>query len=216
MLDLTELENSLRNILGVPVTHPKFSTTALDLYLNRSLWDIMDKVEFREREASGTFPTIASTRYYDLPVSFDYLQHLSIVDEVGQHIQLIKMTPEEYEDNYNESSSYETFPTHYVREGCGVKLYPTPDQAYTVVIKFTVNLADLSVTNTNPGIPQVWHEIILFGAAWRAFLELGDFPRYQQYMALTTAKMAEIKPVEHKEEEDNRFAGVQAMRPTYP
>lgn len=215
-LDLTQLEDGLRNILGVPVTHPKFSTTNLDLYLNRSFWEILDKVEFREKEASGTFPTVASERYYDLPVSFDYLQHLSIVDLVGQHTQLIKMTPEEYESSYSEDSANETFPTHYIREGCGIKLWPTPDQVYTIVIKFTINLADLSVTNTNPGVPQVWHEVILFGAAWRAFLELGDFPRYQQYIALHTAKMAEIKPVEYKEEEDNRFAGVQAMRPSYP
>jgi len=215
-LDLTQLQNSLRNALGTPVNHPKYDTTALDLLLNRAYWALLDSIEFREKEVTGTFSTVASERFYDLPTSFDYLRHLSVTDPNSNgHIQLEQMTPAEYENNYNEDSSYEGIPTNYIREGCGIRLYPTPDQVYTVTIKYAITLADLSTSNTNPGIPQVWHEIILYGAAWRGFLELGDIPRYQQYFGLCEAMMIKVKPTKHKEEEDNRFAAVNAMRPEY-
>ncbi len=215
-LDLTQLRDTLRTTLGVPTNHPKFDTTALDLLLNRSYWALLSSLEFREKEATGTFPTVASERYYDLPTSFDYLRHLSILDpNTGGHIQLIQMSPAEYENNYNETSSYEGIPTNYVREGCGIRLYPTPDQAYTVTIKYAITLADLSASNTDPGIPQEWHEIIGYGAAYRGLLMLGDFPRYQQYYALYNAEVLKLKPTKFKEEEDNRFASVTVYRPEY-
>lgn len=214
-LILTQLESELRDHLGVATNDPQFGTDALDLLLNRAYWDMLDKFKFREKEASGLFYTVAGTRYYDVPVSFDYLTGLFIVDSSGNHIQLDRASIPELEGVYNESTSSQGFPTKYTREGCGIKLLPTPDAIYTGVIKFMLNLADLSTSNVTPSIPHIWHECIVYGAAYRGFLKLGDFPRYQQYISLYNAKVVEIEPVESKEEEDSTFGGAECVRPSY-
>jgi hypothetical protein len=184
------------------------------LLLNQSWWEIIDKFQFREKEFTATFATTAGTRNYEVPQPFEALRQVSITDSSdSQHIKLLRMIPNVYENVYNEDSSQQDIPTQYVREGCMIRLWPTPDQAYTITLKYMSVLPDLSTTNyTIPTVPQVWGECILYGAVWRQYARLGDLTRSAFFKNLQVGLINSTSPVETKEEYDSKESGLNAMR----
>lgn len=205
-IDVPTLRDELRDHLG----QDEFDLPddKADLLLNRSYWELIDKFAFREKEVTATFQTVAGTRNYDMPSPFEALRQLSVLDPVSQqHRVLKKMTVLEYENSYNESDDFQDIPARYVREKCFARLYPTPDDTYTITLKYWTTLADLSDSN-DPEIPQSWHEIILYGAIYRGFLRIGDLNRANQFKAHQNALINSSIPVEAKEEFDTHTAGL--------
>lgn len=211
---LESLRSELREHLGVDEV--ELDNDACDLLLNRAYWELLDKFPFREKEVSATFDTVDGTLLYSMPSPFEALRQLSIENpDTYEHTYLRKWDEREYEENYNSDEDSRGYPTHYVREGCSVRLWPTPDDAYTITIKYLTVLEDLSDDNTDPGIPQTWHEVILFGALWRGYLRFGDHLRMRSTKDMWNQSLAGLKPTEAKEEADTHYAALQAKLPEY-
>lgn len=211
---LETLRDELREHLGVDDV--ELDNDAADLLLNRAYWELLDKFPFREKEVSATFATVDGTILYSMPSPFEALRQLSIENpDTFEHTYLRKWSIREYEENYNSHEDARGYPTNYVREGCAVRLWPTPDDAYTITIKYLTVLADLSDDNDSPGIPQQWHEIILYGALWRGYVRFGDYVRSKATQGMWANMIAGIKPTEAKEEVDTHYSGLQAILPEY-
>ena len=179
------------------------------LLLNQSYWDLIDRFSFREKEKTATFVTEVGVRNYSMPEPFEALQSLSLVDlNSGLHKGLEKMDPSTYEDSFNESVDQYGEPERYVRENCFARLWPTPDNVYTIVIKYWTTLDDLS-DSQNPQIPQSWHEIILYGGIWRGFFEAGDIEKSTSVRQHTELLISSRIPTEAKEEKDTRYSALQ-------
>ena len=213
-LDITSLRTELRDHLGVDDND--MPDDEADLILNRAYWELLDKFPFREKETSGVFQTVIGTNLYGMPSPFDALRQLSIEDlNTLKHTPLKRMTIYEYEQLFNAQTTTQAKPWGYVREGCAARLFPTPDNIYNITIKYWTVLADLSDSNTTPPIPQVWHEIILYGGLWRAYMKLGDFARCNQTKAHQATLIDTVAPVEAKEEFDSHTAGVEVLGRDY-
>lgn len=211
---LDTLRSELREHLGVDEV--ELDDDACDLLLNRAYWELLDKFPFREKEVSATFETAAGTILYSMPSPFEAMRQLSIVNpDTSEHTYLRKFDIRDYEENFVDTVDNRGYPTNYVREGCAVRLWPTPDATYTVVLKYWTVLEDMSDTNDSPGIPQNWHEMILYGALWRGYFRFGDHLRGKSTQQMWGAMLAGTKPVESKEEIDTHYAALQAMRPEY-
>ena len=207
-LDLQQMRDDLRDHTGTDDSD--MPDTKADLYLNRSYWEILDKFHFREKEVTATWDTVVGTRLYNMPSPFEALRKLSIKDPVtGEHKVLERTTIDVYERTYDADADAQGFPTHYVREGCAVRLLPTPDDAYEITQKYWTVLSDLSATNTTPPIPQSWHEIILFGGVWRAFLGILDYVHGNAAKSHQVSLINSAVPVEAKEEIDSPNAGLE-------
>lgn len=212
-LSLVRMRQLVRKPVGMDTDDPDLTDADIDEYLNRSFWEIQDKFPFREKEKTGTFVTQVGIRNYEMPKPFDSLISLAIVDATTtQHHPLTYASPREYELIYNESDNSEGKPRKYVREDCFARLWPTPDQAYTVVIRRRVILADISESNDTFSIPQVWYEIIVYGAVWRIFIDLGDFQRASAMKAHQVSLVNTIQPTEIKELGDTSTAGLEVIR----
>lgn len=180
------------------------------LLLNQSYWQILDTYPFREKEKTVRFSTVAGTINYNMPEPFEAVQSLSIEDlNSKQHSPLKKLDNEIYEERYINTDDARGKPEFYVREGCFAKFLPTPDDAYVIVLKYWTVLDDLNADDSRPGIPQSWHEIILYGGIWRGFLENGDHDRASSMRQHQQALINSAVPTEAKEERDTRFAGLQ-------
>ena len=213
MIDVATMIDELRDHVGMDINDlPDDKATLL---LNRSWWEVIDKFPFREKEVTATFPTIIGTRSYGMPNPFEALRQLSILNPADNtHIPLDRMSIFEYEKVYIEGSDEYGFPQKYVREGCFARLWPTPDQVYTLTIKYWFTLADLSSTH-DPEIPQVWHEVILMGGIWRTFMKAGDYPRCNQVKMHQASLIESIPPVEAKEAFDSHNAGIEVKGYSY-
>jgi len=215
-LDLPTLRAELRQLLGVDSddlpddTDLANNKVGANLLLNQAYWELLDKFPFREKEISATFLTVAGTRYYQIPSMFEALRQLSIEDvESQQHTVIERATVYEYETLFVNTSAEQGKPTKYVREKNGIRFWRTPDQVYTITIKYWAVLSDLSSGNPTPEIPQSWHEIILAGAVWRGFFHLGDHARMASSKAIHTSLINSAVPVEAKEEFDTHLGGVE-------
>lgn len=212
-IQIADLRTKLRKATGTDSAD--LPDIDADLLLNQAYWELLDKFPFREKEVRGTFETIVGTRSYNAPSPFEALRHLAIRDlNSPQHTPLDQMGLDVYEQQYNEEESSRGKPTHYVREGCQIVLFPTPDDIYTITIRYLTVLADLSTTQ-NPNIPQSWHEIILLGGIWREFVELGDWQRVMAAKSLQQNLINSSVPEEAKEEVDTRRAALEVLRNEY-
>lgn len=212
-LDIIQLRADLRDHTGTDEFD--MPTAKADLYLNRSYWEILDKFHFREKEVTATWDTVAGTRLYNMPSPFEALRKLSIKDPAtGEHKVLDRTTIDVYERTFDADSDAQGFPVAYVREGCAVRLLPTPDDAYEITQKYWTVLSDLSDSNSVPPIPQSWHEIIMFGGVWRAFLGNRDFVSANATKAHQISLINSSVPVEAKEEYDSPEARLEVrVRP---
>ena len=219
-LVLDSLRRQLREHLGIVGDSqdeiPDVDTpdkTGADTFLNRALWEVLDKYKFREKEVIGSFVTASGTSFYQIPSSFEALQGLSVEDlNTGQHIPLERISADVFEQEYVNRTDAQGKPEKYFRNGGGIKLWPTPDNIYTLKIYYWFELSDLSNTSPTPPIPRVWHEIILFGGVSRAFIGvLRDFDSARNARAFQAALIKDISPVEEKEKEDSHRSGLQPL-----
>lgn len=213
-LSTNQLISELRVYTGVD-TNELSDTDALTI-LNISWWEVMDKFKFREKEScvvmqAVTYPTgstVAGNRDYVLPGDLEATRILAILDPNTQdHNELERMSEKEYEQVYSEDTSLYAMPTHYVRYSNFVRLYPTPDQDYTITLYYWTRLQDLAA-NSDLTIPQSWHEIILFGGVWRVYARIGDLQRKASFQFDQQRLIETSIPVEVKEQYDTSRAGV--------
>ncbi len=217
-LDITALRRSLREGIGLEgddtVTLPNADAsdkTGADTYLNRSYWELLDKFPFREKEVIATFSTSVGENFYQVPSPFEALQQVAIEDPNSfKHNPLDRIEKDVFEQKFVNHVDDRGKPELYFRESNGIRLWRTPDLVYTVTLRYWTVLADLTSSNATPPIPQSWHEIILFGAIWRAFIGMnGDYNRAQAAKAHQVSLLSGASPVEAKETFDSHRAGAE-------
>lgn len=215
-LSIVNMRAGIRKATGVEEGDPDLTTPDIDLYLNRALWELDNKFPFREKEKTVTFDTIAGTRNYDVPEPFDAVKTLAIKDYYSNETKTLRyMETFEYDNNYDTDEDSQGKPWGYTREGCFVRLWPTPDKAYTIILKRWITLDDLTDTVQYPDIPRVWHEVIQLGGLWRAFIDFGDVSRANQIKNHQISLINSIVPTQAKEEGNDKYAGVEVLRSDY-
>jgi len=207
MIALATLRTQLRRHLATDDTDLPDSDA--DLLLNRTYWELQEKFHLRETEASTTITTVAGTREYTLPASFESLRLSSYVDpDTDQHTKLEQMSQKTYEDLYNADAENESAPTNYFRDNDSIFFWPTPDAIVTIVIWHRAKLDDLSVANTEPQLPRSWQEMLLIGAVYRGFMMMNDYTKANAAKSHYIQLIQSAVPVESKEQEDYSTAGV--------
>lgn len=213
-LNITQIRSIIRNASGENAT--QLSDIDCDLYANRELWTVGSQFPFREKEKRIEFNTVTGVALYNLPTQSEAITHLSIVDADGRHHPLDNISVEDYENNYIEGEDAYDFPKAFTREGCAIRLIPTPDDVYKLVMRRNIVLTDLSASNATPSIPQEWHEIIGMGGAWRRLFDLGDLTRAALTKQFVEGLKLQIEPTSSKEEKANRqYAGVMVLGRDY-
>jgi len=214
-IDLTVLVTELRVHLGYETTDTdELSKVNAELLLNRSFWELMNKFKFRETEHSQQFPVADGEDFVDLPTLFESMRTLSILNATtNQWSPLKRIDIQEFQKTTNDDTDDKGAPCFYFREGLGVRLLSVngggPDQAYTLRMKHRVTLADLADGNTTLIFPDVWHELVLFGAVWRGLLRLKDYESAREIRNDQLALINSTVEVESKEEEDSPLAGIE-------
>ena len=217
-LSLLEMRTIMRRTLGVDENDDGFSDLDCNEKLNRSYWELVDRLNFRENEVTIPFVTIAGSRKYGMPTDYNALQGIAIFDLNNQSHKLKRMTKDIYDTKYNNDTdnSFQAIPTDYYREGNFIQLYPTPDQVYNCVLHYWKTLPDLANDSDVLPIQESWHEIVLLGGVWRGYMELGDMTRYNSIKNSQLALIADAVPTQSKEEIDSRLAHVEVPGREYP
>lgn len=213
-MNLATLRSSVRKATGIPAGDPDLTDIEIDLYLNRSFWEVMDKFPFREKERTGAFETEAGIRNYEIPQPVEAVRNFAIVDPLSlQHVPLDLMDARETERLYDESEDQWAIPQKYILENCYVRFWPTPDQVYTIEMRKWTILDDIGASGIP--IPQVWNDIILYGANQRAFIDLGDYGRATFFKTERSELINSLVPRPQKEINDVQHAGLYVLGREY-
>lgn len=220
-LNIAQLRAETLSHLGVSALDydPDASTTNIDLLLNRSWWEIIDRYDFKQKEDIKTFQTIVGQRNYILntmisPNLLEAINVISIIDlQDGSHKNLDVINENWYEDNYNDQITQQTQPTNYFHNNEYIYLYPTPDQIYTINIWHKFILTDVSASD--PTIPQIWHEQIVYGAAYRGLLKMRDYTAANTIRSYQLSLIQSISSTDAKEDRLNKMSGVQVYGRQY-
>lgn len=211
-INVSTLIDELRVHLG-GLDSTELSDTDALLLLNRAYWELIDKYKFREKELTASFPLVAGEAFYQVPQPFEAIQLLSIEDvNTFRQTTLDRMTQFEFENIRTADPNDVDKPTKYLRENAGIRLWKTPDQIYTLTIKYWTILDDLvKGVTVLPGPPQAWHEVILHGGIARGFRRLGDYTRADAVMTEYDRLNNVYELVPSKEAADTHRGGLDVM-----
>lgn len=193
------------------------SNNTVDEWINYSYRELLHRYAFREKEFVGRLALTVGRRDYPMPDPHDGLRQIDIEQpESLQHTTLIAMSITDYTGRWNESVSAYGYPTHYARENCKYYLWPTPDRAYTITLRYWGILADVSnPNNLSIDIPEIWYEPIKLGAIARGFREQGDYSRGKINDQLQATMLSQMTTIQTKEEEDYHRAGLEVLGRDY-
>ena len=137
-------------------------------YINERVNAVCDYDNYSFMELTATAPTVAGQQTYDIPSTYkDQLQML-IIDGV-QKTPLIKWVGTEAELSFSNTTT-STKPYAYWVWQNAYNVYPIPDKAYTLFLKYYGYLGDMTdVAIEENELGQYWYKLLENGATAEAF-----------------------------------------------
>jgi len=152
------------------------STTSLLQFLNDANREVCNRYMLDFMQSSTTFNTVASTASYALSTVAADLQQLTslrITSPDNYERWLQPMTAEEFDRFIQDpTSESEGAPSKYYLWDNTVYLYPIPNDAYTVAVRY-IKTPTTVASDDQPDIPEEYQEILTLGTLYRA-MQIND------------------------------------------
>lgn len=217
-LTLANIRTGVLDELGIDATDlDAAGSDKLDLLINRSWWEVMDKFDFKERESNTEVPLVVGTYQYNLTtvinaaaaIVFDALREIFIVDNNDKEHLLEEVSRDVFLAGLNIDTTARTLPEMYMREGGDIWISPIPDDTYTLRIFHLTVLPNVPVGG--PIVPQSWHEIIQSGAVWRGHQHFRDYNSAGEVRKIQTGLILSEQIVTGKEDKEAKHRGVEVI-----
>jgi len=152
------------------------STSVLLQLLNDTNREVCNRYMLDFMQSSTTFNTVASTASYALSTIAADLQQLTslrITSPDNNERWLQPMTAEDF-DRFiaDPTSESEGSPEKYYLWNDTVYLYPVPDDAYTIAVRY-IKTPTTVESDDQPDIPEEYQEILTLGTLYRA-MQIND------------------------------------------
>lgn len=214
-MELETLRDELRQHVGVDTDD--LDDNDADLILNRSFWELMNKFRFRETECTAESTLTIGDRFLSLPLPphlFEALRKISVQNiETLEWNVINRFSITSHENMASDDIEDRGCPIWYFREQNGIRIMSKKgggvDRTYKIRIKYWQTLIDLDDQNTEVDLPQVWHEILLYGGVWRLYRRLGNHPLGREMRNTQIDLINSTAAVEAKEEEDSQLSGIE-------
>lgn len=213
-LSITQARNRLRTILGLDDVD--LDDTAADLLLNQSLWWLQSILKIPANEVITTIATVAGTVNYTLTYPTEALLAVSLRDPDTDELKpLLPISGWARDDLYSYDVEQQGKPEYYERFGREFYLQPIPDDVYTLQLRRKDLIADLSSSTTQIAMDSVLHEVLVYGAAERGFIDLRDFNSSDRMKREWGVLLQGYSTQEQTEQSNWKYAGVKVIRPPY-
>ncbi len=164
---LGQLVTDVRNKLD----DSNFDSTLIKEFVNDAQRYIVNKHYFKFMEGTYSAPLTIDTFSYDLPSDVETVETFRFTDPDGQEHDLTDhyLTFIEFDNLFPDPAGDDNgVPRHWtIREG-NFLVYPKPDQAFTLNIRYKKIPTALSGDSDVPQIPERYKEMLVLGALVRA------------------------------------------------
>jgi len=169
-----------------------------NLWINNCQIELASALQFFQSEKKVTTTMVVGQSEYTLPSECIAIYDLTDTTAMSK----IKRTHYRKTDNTNLTQTGTA--THYIRFGNYIQIFPIPDAANTMQLRYCVSMTAMSGDADIPTLPQPWHEVIMLGAEWRGWRALGEYQRAalakNEYIAMVRSKQSEYE-IEDSDEE---------------
>jgi hypothetical protein len=201
------LQDDIRDALGLDSDDEDGSTTKINRLINRSWKEIQNNFPLRAKDDIHSITTVDGTHEYALADDHDSFVRVTVRNPTSlEETTLERIEVDEFAERYNTDEDHRAIPTAYTPREGNLWLTPVPDEEYEVTVYYKSVLPDISAS-----VDQRLYDIILYGASWRGFFNGGDHNRAVSTKALQTSLIKDHNPPEAKDEQDSRMAGVEVI-----
>jgi hypothetical protein len=183
----SELQTAVQNWLDDTNTLP---AARCQEFIALAEADINRVLRVREMMATATGVVTAGTATLALPTGFGGMRALLLVSG-GVTYPLHQMSDPAAADAYLGASS--GLPEHFSVEGSNVRLYPTPDSAYSYVLRYWMRVPTLSTSTTTNWLLTAHPDVYLFGSLAHAEGFRINDQRLVGWRALYTAAVEQVR-----------------------
>lgn len=194
-------DNLDRNDLS-GATLAAMSASKVGKWVNDVRLDIATKYKFGYYYWEATLDTVAGSAYYPMPS--DYLDHFSVF--VGDS-KLQRYSLQNFDESISSASSGAISahtasgqPYYYVVRGMQFQLYPTPDQAFQINLRYYSRPTTFTASADFDHVSNQYPDAIIFGATFRGALWAEDKYNEQRYTELYASKIQEMIANEKEKE----------------
>lgn len=124
--------------------------------------------EMRTMRTSAAYTTEVGESALELPSNFSRIYEIR---DTSTGIQLVPMDLDEVDT----LPSTRGRPNIYTSDGTHLLVYPTPDGAYTLSLRYWRLPSDMSADTDLPEIPVQYHALLVSYAMWKAYLRENDY-----------------------------------------
>lgn len=147
--------------------------------LNQGEAYVTAQTDFRELQDVEVITTVLGTADSALPSNFQRLVNATIELDSGTVIPLVS----ESVPNIYKHVASSGRPERYAIDGGNIRLWPTPDSAYTVNLRYYRTPAPMSATTDLPSIPPEYHHLLVSYALWHCWERENDWNAAQYHKA---------------------------------
>jgi hypothetical protein len=173
---------TVEQIVTEVVSH-QFSRAQYEDYIKGRINDaqgyITLQTDFREFFTTEPIAVVPGTSTYTLPSDFQRLYDLISVNGSGQVFKLYQEPLVELETRPIASGE----PTHYTVKGNTLKLWPTPENANTISLRYYREPDTISSNSDVPEVPTQYHRLLVSYCLWHCFERENDFNAAQYHKA---------------------------------
>lgn len=161
-------------VLGNSQFDPIAYSSRIDAYINEAQRRIARELDVFELRNTVDLVTVSGTNLADLPA--DFLRIVSVVNitDLTNPLRLYVVR----ESLFDETPSGTGAPRYYYvggRSPRGLRLYPTPDGAYTLRARYQSSPDTLTLDADIPEIPSDYHDLLITYALMRCYRAENDY-----------------------------------------
>jgi hypothetical protein len=151
-----------------------FTSSVLNQYLNDAIGDLCSRAFYYGEEQEQVTATVAGTANYAFPTDLTKLRSVRLTSP-QQELSLIDLR------DIDRSTPSSGVPYCYALNGAGITVYPTPDAAYPMNLRYFQLLSPLVYDTDVPGLPPRYHRSLTYYAIARCFEREDDVQQAQYY-----------------------------------
>lgn len=163
-------------------------TSRIGVWLNEGQHRVARRIEIRDLLVTSTTTTVAGQVAYALPSDFARLRALTRTD-TGTPMDPVSI---EFFDGLLYSPQATGAPRMYTFDGSGLNLYPTPDGAYNLQLRYYRDPPDMALDGDTPSIPPAYQDILISYAVMKAYRAEDDVQMAQFYLGEFNRGLAEL------------------------
>lgn len=164
-------------------------------WINDTRKDLALEYEFDYLYVEATYSTSAGSAEYALPSSFIGLEDVWVGTKKLERLYLPErdvLSPTDVDSPSGETfllpieqglsgDSNQSIPDYYIIRGFALELWPVPDAAYTLKIKYYAQPTDFTLDADYDHISNFHFDAVIWGAALRGAIYLDDNDKIQKY-----------------------------------